>query len=75
MSKQPEIRATLKDTRKKRKARSEGWQSLSLLTGGHFGLVPHDADSASVHPGESHHNVFGVVGHDLKKVSLVHNLN
>lgn len=75
MSKQPEIRATLKYTRKKRKAHSERWQSFSLLTRSHFRLVAHNANSASVHPGKSHHNVFGVVRHDLKKVPLVHNLN
>lgn len=75
MSKQPETRATLKYTRKKRKVHLELWQSCSLRTRSHFGLVTHNADRASVHPCKSHHNVFGVVRHDLKKVPLVHNLN
>ena len=45
------------------------------LTRSHFGLVPHDAHSASVHTGEPHHDVLGIVGHDLEEVSLVHDLN
>lgn len=61
--------------KEKKKAHSELWQSCSLLTRSHFGLVTHNADSASVHPGKSHHNIFGVVRHDLKKVPLIHNLN
>lgn len=45
-----------------------------LPTGCHFGLIAHDAHSASVHAGEAHHDVLGVVGHDLEEVPLVHDL-
>lgn len=45
------------------------------LTGSHLGLVPHNSDGAAVHAGESHHDVLGVVGHDLEEVPLVHCLN
>lgn len=65
----------LKYSRKNRKAHWELWQSCSLRTRGHFGLITHNADSASVHPRKSHHNVSGIVRHDLEKVPLVHNLN
>lgn len=47
---------------------------LTLLTRCHFGLVTHNAHSASIHAGESHHNVLGIVGHDLKEIPLIHYL-
>lgn len=50
------------------------YPSIILLTRSNFGLVTHDAYSASVHAGEPHHNVFGVAGHDLKEVPLIHYL-
>lgn len=50
------------------------WTKTSSLTRSHFGLVTHDSDSAAVHAGESHHDVFGVAGHDLEEVPLVHRL-
>ena len=49
--------------------------SIISLTRSHFGLVTHNAYSASIHAGKSHHNVFGVAGHDLKEVALIHYLN
>ena len=48
--------------------------SIMLLTRSNFGLVTHNTYSASVHAGEPHHNVFGVAGHDLKEVPLIHYL-
>lgn len=75
MSKQPEKQSDAKINQKEKKKHTEIWQSFSLHTRSHFGLVTHNAYSASVHPGKSHHNVFSVAGHNLKKVPLVHNLN
>lgn len=57
--------------------KEERWSyahNIILLTRSNFGLVTHDAYSASVHAGEPHHNVFGVAGHDLKEVPLIHYL-
>ncbi len=48
---------------------------IILPTRGHFGLVTHNAYSASIHACKSHHNVFGVAGHDLKEVPLIHYLH
>lgn len=48
---------------------------LFKLTRSYFGLITHDPHRAAVHSGKSHHNVFRVVGHDLKEVPLIHDLN
>lgn len=48
---------------------------VSVLTRGHFGLVTHDAHSASVHTGESHHDIFGVVWHNFKEVPIIRYLD
>lgn len=45
-----------------------------FLTWSYFGLITHNAYSASIHTGKSHHNVFGVVGHDLKEFPLIYYL-
>lgn len=45
-----------------------------FLTWSYFGLITHNAHSASIHTGKSHHNVFGVVGHDLKEFPLIYYL-
>lgn len=73
MSKQPEKQSDAKINQKEKEKHTQN--SFSLHTRSHFGLVTHNAYSASVHPGKSHHNVFSIAGHNLKKVPLVHNLN
>lgn len=45
-----------------------------FFTWSYFGLITHNAHSASIHTGKSHHNVFGVVGHDLKEFHLIYYL-
>lgn len=44
------------------------------LTWGYFGLVAHDPNGPSVHPGKSNHNVPGIGRHDLEEFPLIHNL-
>ncbi|CAN7996277.1 unnamed protein product, partial [Ixodes pacificus] len=45
------------------------------LTGCRLGVVGHHSHGLAVHPGEAHNQVFGIHGHDLKEVPVIHHLS
>lgn len=52
----------------------EIWSLQPALTWCNFGLIAHNSNGSSIHPGKSNHYVSGIGGHDLKEFPLVNNL-